>query len=82
MVADVCTNLFSYPQRKQLLICFWKEYLPQNIYITGNTVVDACYRNLKIARKSSNIMSQLELEGDLLSLTLHRAENVDDREKA
>lgn len=26
-------------------------------------------------------MSKLELEGNILSLTLHRAENVDDRER-
>lgn len=26
-------------------------------------------------------MSQLEVEGDILSLTLHRAENVDDRQR-
>jgi UDP-N-acetylglucosamine 2-epimerase (non-hydrolysing) len=44
-------------------------------------VVDACIRNLRIARKKSTILSQMDLEGDILTLTLHRAENVDDLER-
>lgn len=81
MVADVCTNLFFVPTEQTAVNLLFEGLSPENVFITGNTVVDACYRNLKIARKSSNIMSQLELEGDILSLTLHRAENVDDRER-
>jgi len=81
MVADVCTNLFFVPTEQTAVNLLFEGLSPENVFITGNTVVDACYRNLKIARKSSNIMSQLKLEGNILSLTLHRAENVDDRER-
>lgn len=81
MAADVCTNLFFVPTEETAVNLLFEGLTPENIFITGNTVVDACYRNLKIARKSSHIMSQLELEGDILSLTLHRAENVDDHER-
>jgi UDP-N-acetylglucosamine 2-epimerase (non-hydrolysing) len=81
MVADVCTNLFFVPTEETAINLLFEGINPKDIFITGNTVVDACHRNLKIARKSSNIMSQLKLEGDILSLTLHRAENVDDRER-
>ena len=81
MVADVCTNLFFVPTEETAVNLLLEGISSQDIFITGNTVVDACYRNLKIARKSSNIMSQLELEGNIISLTLHRAENVDDRER-
>lgn len=81
MMADVCTNLFFVPTEETAINLLFEGLSPRDIFITGNTVVDACYRNLKIARKSSQIMSKLELEGDILSLTLHRAENVDDRER-
>jgi UDP-N-acetylglucosamine 2-epimerase (non-hydrolysing) len=81
MVADVCTNLFFVPTEETGVNLLLEGISPKNIFITGNTVVDACYRNLKIASKSSDIMSKLDLKGDILSLTLHRAENVDDRER-
>lgn len=81
MVADVCTNLFFVPTEETAINLLFEGISPKDIFITGNTVVDACYRNLKIARKTSQVMSQLEIDGDILSLTLHRAENVDDRER-
>ena len=81
MVADVCTNLFFVPTEETAINLLFEGLSPGNIFITGNTVVDACHRNLKIASKSSSIISELELQGDILSLTLHRAENVDDRER-
>jgi len=81
MVADVCTNLFFVPTEETAINLLFEGISPEDIFITGNTVVDACHRNLKIASKSSHIMSELKLEGDILSLTLHRAENVDDRER-
>ena len=50
-------------------------------YITGNTVVDACIRHLKIAERKSSILSELNVSGDILTLTMHRAENVDNPER-
>ena len=81
MVADVCTSMFFVPTEETAVNLLFEGISPGDIFITGNTVVDACHRNLKIATKSSNIMSKLELDGDILSLTLHRAENVDDRDR-
>ncbi len=81
MVADVCTNLFFVPTEETAVNLLFEGISPKDIFITGNTVVDACYRNLKIASKSSNIMSDLQIQGDILSLTLHRAENVDNYER-
>ncbi len=81
LVADVCTRLFFVPTEETAVNLLLEGASPEDIFITGNTVVDACYRNLKIAEKSSNIISKLGVEGDILSLTLHRAENVDDKER-
>jgi UDP-N-acetylglucosamine 2-epimerase (non-hydrolysing) len=52
----------------------------RSIYLTGNTVVDAVYRNIKIAEKKSKILKNIGLkEGGYFLLTLHRQENVDDK---
>lgn len=52
------------------------------IFMTGNTIVDAVYQNLKIARNKTDILKELDLEtkGYFL-VTTHRQENVDSPEK-
>lgn len=49
------------------------------IYITGNTVIDALESRIPIALKRESPLDHLDLE-DYALLTLHRAENVDDRQ--
>ena len=52
------------------------------IHVLGNTIVDATLQNLKIATKKSKIMSELQLtEKAYFLLTLHRQENVDNKER-
>jgi UDP-N-acetylglucosamine 2-epimerase (non-hydrolysing) len=48
------------------------------ITVTGNTVVDALYRNRRLAQENSSILRELNLvEKSFFVLTVHRAENVD-----
>lgn len=47
-----------------------------DIYVTGNTVIDAVIQNLPIARKKSKILHEIRFE-DFMLATAHRAENVD-----
>ena len=77
MVADVCTQLFFVPTLTTATNLLLEGVSPKNIFITGNTVVDACQRNLKIARKHSNLAGEIDPRANVLTLTLHRAENVD-----
>jgi len=60
-----------------------KEGFENNtIYVTGNTIVDAVYQNLAIARKKTNIFDSLKISPKkYLLLTAHRQENVDDKKK-
>ncbi|WP_336135441.1 non-hydrolyzing UDP-N-acetylglucosamine 2-epimerase [Natronomonas amylolytica] len=79
IVADhVSTHLFAPTDgsRQQLL----DEGIPEaRIAVTGNTVVDAVYRNREIARRRSNVIPELGLRGtEYFLMTAHRAENVDD----
>lgn len=52
------------------------------IYVTGNTVVDAVEQNQRLAAEKSSILSELGIESDQFALlTAHRAENVDTEER-
>lgn len=49
------------------------------IFVTGNTVVDAVYQNIKIAKKKRSPLDTMDLDKDHFFLaTAHRAENTDD----
>jgi len=80
-VADVCSKLYFVPTEKSALNLLFAGINPQDIFITGNTVVDACIRNLKIAEKKSKIISTPHFHGEIMTLTMHRAENVDNQER-
>lgn len=65
--------LFSPTQlSKQNLI---DEKVHGKIFVTGNTVIDAIKFNLKLAEKKSTI----DVKEDFVLLTMHRAENVDNK---
>ncbi len=82
MVADVCTQIYYAPTEKSAINLLLEGINPKHIFITGNTIVDACLRNLKIAEKKSNISHLIsDSPKKLLTLTMHRAENVDNPER-
>jgi UDP-N-acetylglucosamine 2-epimerase (non-hydrolysing) len=55
------------------------EGIPENkCFVTGNTIVDAVYQNLKIANSTGNILEKLNLKPkEYCLVTVHRQENVD-----
>lgn len=56
--------------------------MPDKIFITGNTIVDALYQNLALAERRSDILKKLGLKPKkYFLLTLHRQENVDSKER-
>ncbi len=77
-MADIASTMFFVPTEEAGLNLLFENINPHDIFITGNTIVDACKRHLKIAERRSTIISELDIAGDILTLTLHRAENVDD----
>lgn len=82
IVADHISDLLFAPTdaAKGNLI---KEGIPEeNIFITGNTIVDAVEQNLAITHKKGDILKQLGLtQKGFFLVTAHRAENVDNRER-
>ncbi|WP_042706873.1 non-hydrolyzing UDP-N-acetylglucosamine 2-epimerase [Methanobrevibacter wolinii] len=83
MAADDCSYFYFVPTEESAINLILEGYSPKDIFITGNSVVDTCYRNLKIAKKTSTIIDDLGLNNlnNIITLTMHRAENVDDKER-
>jgi UDP-N-acetylglucosamine 2-epimerase (non-hydrolysing) len=77
MVDHVSDILFAPTERAQRNLK--KEHAYGEIYVTGNTVVDAVAQNIPIAEKKSEIHSKIKFNKGKYSLvTVHRTENVDD----
>ena len=77
IIADSCSNLFFVPTPETAINLQNEGVNHKNIYVTGNTIVDACIRNLDIAIKKSEVKDIIKFD-KYIALTLHRAENVDD----
>ena len=82
IVADhLSTWLFAPTEiaRGHLLV----EGIPdRKISVTGNTIVDAVFENLSLSKKRSDTIGKLGLESDgYFLVTLHRQENVDNKER-
>ena len=54
----------------------------KKIFVTGNTIVDAVYQNLKLAKTKSNILNGKGIKkNEYILITAHRQENVDIKSK-
>lgn len=80
VLADHCSNYLFAPTEKSKQILLHEGLPEEDIFVTGNTVVDAVYQNLAIAQSKTKILDQLDVEpGKFMLATSHRQENVDDR---
>lgn len=86
MAADVCSTMYFIPTEQSAINLLAEGFSRENLLITGNTVVDACFRHLEIAKKrgfEEKSLEELDIENmeNILTLTMHRAENVDDKQR-
>jgi UDP-N-acetylglucosamine 2-epimerase (non-hydrolysing) len=79
ILTDHCSDYLFAPTEKAKTILLGEGISENKIFVTGNTIVDAVYQNLEIARKQGNTLGSLNLAaGQYFLVTLHRQENVDD----
>lgn len=57
-----------------------REGITDGVHVVGNTIVDATFQNLEIAKSRSEIITNLSLNKYFL-VTLHRVENVDNKQR-
>nr|WP_295001423.1 UDP-N-acetylglucosamine 2-epimerase (non-hydrolyzing) [uncultured Methanobrevibacter sp.] len=84
--ADVTSTMYFIPTEESAINLLAEGFSHKNLFITGNTVVDACFRHLEIAKKrgfEEESLAELDIENmdNILTLTMHRAENVDVKER-
>jgi UDP-N-acetylglucosamine 2-epimerase (non-hydrolysing) len=77
-LVDHISDFLFMPTALQKRIALKEGVPPKNIFITGNTIVDAVSANLKLAESKNGLLDELRLnDRSYILLTLHRQENVD-----
>ena len=78
-LTQVCAEYHFSPTSKAALNLLFEGVPPDKIFITGNTIVDACYQNIDIAIEKSKILKSLNvLQSDkVILVTFHRPDNTD-----
>ncbi|MBS3817570.1 MAG: UDP-N-acetylglucosamine 2-epimerase (non-hydrolyzing) [Candidatus Thermoplasmatota archaeon] len=74
-LTDHSSNLLFAPTEKSKEILKGED-IWGDVFVTGNTVIDACIQNMEIAEQKADF--DFELPEKFVLLTAHRAENVDD----
>lgn len=78
ILTDHCSDYLFAPTPKAREILLGEGIHNDKIFVTGNTIVDAVYQNLEIARETGNYLNALHLSPrEYFLVTLHRQENVD-----
>jgi UDP-N-acetylglucosamine 2-epimerase (non-hydrolysing) len=81
LVDHVSDYLFA-PTEKAKENLLMEGISEDKIYVTGNTIVDAVFQNLEIAKRKVNILNKLNLSpNEYFLVTAHREENVDDKDR-
>lgn len=82
IVADhISRYLFAPTEKAREHLCD-EGIAEENIFVTGNTIVDAVRENLNLSKKRADTVKDLGLAPDkYLLVTLHRQENVDDKNR-
>ena len=78
ILTDHCSDYLFAPTPKAEQILLGEGVPKEKIFVTGNTIVDAVYQNLEIAKEKGNTLGTLNLvAGQYFLVTFHRQENVD-----
>jgi len=81
VLTDHCSDLLFAPTPEAKNILLREGIPPEKIFVTGNTIVDAVHRSLKLSDEK-RILEKYNLTGKrYFLLTLHRQENVDEKDR-
>ena len=78
VLTDHCSDYLFAPTEKARKILLGEGIPDGQIFVTGNTIVDAVYQNLSISEEKVNPLDDFELvPNEYFLVTVHRQENVD-----
>ena len=82
VLADHCSDFLFAPTEKSREILLYEGISEKQVFMVGNTIVDAVTENLEISQSKTQILDDLGIEKRKYFLaTAHRQENVDDKER-
>ncbi|GAG66004.1 unnamed protein product [marine sediment metagenome] len=83
VLTDHISDYLLVPTQKAKNIALKEGIDKRKIFVTGNTIVDAVYQNLRLAQKrKKNLLDKLNLKRkNFFLITAHREENIDIKEK-
>ena len=82
VLTDHCSDYLFAPTENARRILLGEGIPDTKIFLTGNTIVDAVFQNLEIAKDRNNALNDLHLEPrNYFLVTAHRQENVDVRKR-
>jgi UDP-N-acetylglucosamine 2-epimerase (non-hydrolysing) len=72
VLTDHCSDYLFAPTENSRRILLGEGFPAEKIFVTGNTVVDALFQNLGLAKKRVNVLQDLGLESeDYYVATIH-----------
>lgn len=78
ILTDHCADYLFAPTEKAKVILLSEGILSANVFVTGNTIVDAVSQNLEISTSNPDTLKNLNITPNgYFLVTLHRQENVD-----
>ncbi len=82
VLADHAADLLFAPSEQSKKNLVAEGISPEQISVTGNTIVDALYQYRTLAADKSNILQELGLQNqEFFVMTAHRTENVDEESR-
>jgi UDP-N-acetylglucosamine 2-epimerase (non-hydrolysing) len=82
VLTDHISDYLFAPTAKAREILLGEGIDKEKIFVTGNTIVDAVYQNLELARRKIDIESRFRVKSQQYFLaTLHRQENTDNKDR-
>ena len=82
VLTDHCSDYLFAPTDKAREILLGEGIQDTRIFVTGNTIVDAVFQNLELAKDRNDVLNDLHPEQRKYFLvTAHRQENVDVKER-
>lgn len=80
ILVDHCSDYLFAPTEKSTQILIGEGISEENIFVTGNTIVDAVSQNLEIAKSKAGD-SDFEFVNEYFLATVHHQENVNDAQR-
>ena len=82
VLTDHCSDLLFAPTPKSKQTLLDEGISKDRIFVTGNTIVDAVHQNIALTASKTDALNSLALKrGSYFLVTVHRQENVDNKER-